>query len=325
MGDGGFGEVKHMYNSGRWVTAAILYGFVIYNVYFVASLDLSFIKDPEAAAIALGTTYDQLNKFYFSGILFCDNLRPYLGDKTPGPVRIIGVLELLGLLFFICNLLFCIIQVLVCTGFRKWFAFQNIFWQILPTLSVYSAMRLLYIIVPITLTSRLTEMVAQRKELKDEGKSLAGANASAVAFVFQIIFSFIVGFDTFLMKLRVVSAAASCDVPGGLVGLVVIVLILMSTVQFLIQVMGVVQLGPFVRKRLFKFIFGGEDGILQDEEIVLMETWEALLCKRMYRDLPGQQFYAVMASFSDEDFQSLVLNEDKEAKAELEAAMDAEG
>ena len=57
--------------------------------------------------------------------------------------------------------------------------------------------------------------------------------------------------------------------------------IVVPCLQFLVQVLGVVQLGPFVRKRLFQFIFAGEDGIMQDEEKELMETWNALLARRM--------------------------------------------
>merc|ERR1711972_812899 len=90
--------------------------------------------------------------------------------------------------------------------------------------------------------------------------------------------------------------------------------IILPCFQFLVQVLGIVQLGPFVRKRLFRFVFGGEDGVMQDEEIELMETWNALLAKRIHRELSFPQFVAVMTSFSDEDFQSLVMNENQAAK-----------
>jgi hypothetical protein len=89
---------------------------------------------------------------------------------------------------------------------------------------------------------------------------------------------------------------------------------LLSTLQFLIQVIGVVQLGTFVRKRLFTFIFAGEDSVMQDEEEALMTVWNSLLARRVYVDLGLTKFIAVMASFSAEDFQKLVLNEDEENK-----------
>jgi len=119
----------------------------------------------------------------------------------------------------------------------------------------------------------------------------------------MLVFGFIAGFDTFLLKLRIVAVKAN-SADG-----------ILPCIQFLVQVLGVVQLGPFVKKRLFMFIFGGEDGIMQDEEMDLMDTWNSLLARRMYRDLSFSQFLAVMLSFSDVDFQGLVLNENAEEKA----------
>merc|ERR1712187_124189 len=105
----------------------------------------------------------------------------------------------------------------------------------------------------------------------------------------------------FLLKQRVVSAAAS-ESQFSMRNF-------LMCGQFLVQVLGVVQLSLFVRHRLFIFIFGGEDGILQQEEIQRMNVWNALLAKRRYRDLSFPKFIVAMLSFSEEDFQKLVLNE----------------
>jgi len=306
--DGGFSEVKDLYTSSRWGTAAILIVFVVYNVVAIMMLDYAFMTDPRGAAESLGTELENINKFYFSRDItnFIAPHFGYTGDQIPSPMKVIGFLELVGLAFFCTNLVYCLIMARFSTGFRKWFAVQTIFWDILPTLSVYSAMRLLYIIVPAVLSAKVTAFLAAFAERKEEKKSMLPLILSVMGWLFALVFSFIVGFDTFLMKLRVVSAAANKKN--------VDLTVLLATVQFLVQVLGVVQLSSFVRKRLFIFIFGGEDGILQDEEVVLMETWNALLAKRMYRDLDFWQATATMASFSDEDFQSLVLNENKEVK-----------
>jgi len=131
-----------------------------------------------------------------------------------------------------------------------------------------------------------------------------------------VVFAVIVGFDTFLMKLRVISAKADHYTMK--------ITLMLAIVQFLIQVLGVVQLGPFVRKRLFVFIFGGEDGQLQDAEKVIMNVWLAMVCKRMYDDLEFHQFIATACSFSDEDFQSLVMNENAEQKKKTQHDMSLE-
>lgn len=304
--DGGFSEVSALYNASRWISALVLILFVVYNIYSLACLDIDFMTNPTKAAQDLGTDLETIDKFYYSRNLI-SFVGPMFGQPADmSPVRVIGALELLGLSYFICEGLMCTFLALTTQGFRKWNAIATIFWETLPTLSVYSAMRLLYNIVPTVLISRVTEILAGITEAKSEGKPLGPHFCKLIVWILSVVFGFIVGFDTFLMKLRVVSAAASQKDLDSTVAL--------STVQFLIQVMGVVQLGSFVRLRLFKFIFGGEDAILQDEEIILMETWNALLAKRMCRDLSTSGFLAVMMSFSDEDFQGLVLNENAEKK-----------
>merc|ERR1712167_396181 len=150
--------------------------------------------------------------------------------------------------------------------------------------------------------------MGKKAQAQGRKKSMLWPALLTVQWIFNLIFGFIIGFGTFLMRLRIVSVKANHDVTD----------LFLPCIQFLVQVLGVVQLGPFVRKRLFVFIFGGEDGMLQDDEIELMETWQALLARRMYTDLEYKQFIAVMLSFSDEDFQSLVLNENQEKKAETE-------
>lgn len=306
--DSGFSEVKSLYTPSRWLSAAVLVVFVLYNVEAVIKLDMDFINHPNLAAAELGTTLGAINKFYFSREIIA-TVAPLLGyeqDQLPSPVKVIGFLELIGLSYFLLNFVYCCLMVAVSKGFRRWYAVQSIFWDILPTLSVYSAMRLLYSIVPAVLSAKVGELIANLQERQGEGKSVGPPIFNILLWILQVVFSFVVGFDTFLMKLRIVSAAAKQDDLSLTVAL--------STVQFLVQVLGVVQLGPFVRKRLFLFIFGGEDGVMQEEEFELMEVWNCLLAKRIYRENSFSQFIAVMASFSDVDFQSLVVNENIEAK-----------
>lgn len=309
--DGGFSEVKELYSHSRWVSAAMLVLFVVYNIVSVIILDFGFITDPFGSAEKLGTHLEDIDKFYFSRTL-TDSIASALGMKDNiSPVSVIGFLELLGLFFYpdvgIFDLCLCAYKVKQSDGFKRWFSVQKIFFDILPSMSVYSAMKLLYYVVPTVLISKTNERIYAVIEARHEKKGVAVPILRLFSFfIVNVWFGFIVGFDTFLMKLRVVSAAANSATLNSTV--------LLSTLQFLIQVIGVVQLGTFVRKRLFVFIFAGEDGIMQDEELELMETWNSLLARRIYREYPLHKFLAIMTSFSDEDFQKLVLNEDIEKK-----------
>lgn len=302
--DGGFSEVKALYTASRWSSALMLILFVVYNVYSIIEQDVSFMVNPVKAAAALNATEADIAKFYFTeGIV--KSIAPNSGLKS---VQVLGFLELCGLTYYLVELVACAIRASRSQGFTKWFSIYTIFWSTLPTLSIFSAMKLLYSIVPTILISRASELVGQLLEAKGEGRNLKPYILKIVVWIlFSLGFGGIIGIDTFLMKLRIVSVKAdtmecSFTFAAGIA-------------QFVIQVMGVVQLGSYVRERLFRFIFGGEDAVLQDEEIVLMETWNALLAKRIHRELSLPQFIAVMSSFSDEDFQSLVLNENAAEKS----------
>jgi len=312
--DGGFSEVKDMYTPGRWVSVAMLFIFVIYNVEAVTVLDVSFILDPQTALTNLGATdFSVAEDFYFSKPVSDFFISTVMGNDSASvqPVVLIGILELIGLSYYILNVLYCLYHIKMDEneGFKKWYYIQFVSWDILPAMSSYSAMKLLNHVVPAVAATRMFALMESVAEAKRDKKSVIPRYFAIFTWILTMIFGFIVGFDTFLMKLRVVSVKANTqDMSFSIV---------IPVIQFLVQVLGVVQLGPFVRQRLFVFIFGGEDGIMQDEETELMETWNSLLARRMYKDLPYSHFIAVLFTFSDEDFQGLVLNEDKEEKEKL--------
>lgn len=87
----------------------------------------------------------------------------------------------------------------------------------------------------------------------------------------------------------------------------VFVLLLIFTVQML----GIVQLGMFVRERLFVFIFAGEDSIMQKEEQARQEVWNSLLVRKLRQEFGFWKFLVIMLTFTDTDFQRLVLNEQR--------------
>jgi len=311
--DGGFSEVKALYVHSRWISSVILIFFIVYNVYYVADLDYSFIADREATKDALESDLERINGegvFYLSRHLIhwaFEKLELSEG-QIPDSLTILGFLELVGLVLYLLSTVWYLVTICVNKGFKKWFSVQAIYWDIMPALSMYSAMKLLNVIVPSIFCAKLFEKINDLQHAKSKLKWFAGL----LFWLLTVVVSFVIGFDTFLLKLRVVSIYARQNGDLGLIKLVTN--IVLPVLQFLLQCLGVVQLGAFVQKRLYVFIFGGEDGILQPKEVEIMETWMALLVRRICRETTCLQFFAVMTSFSDEDFQSLVLNENLEKK-----------
>jgi len=313
--DGGFSEVKDLYTHSRWIAASMLIAFVLYNVFAVIQLDcdLIFLSEQDAAHDIGVKSVEKLNKQFYVSRTLTDwvmiGVLKVPAEQVPSSIKILGGLELTWLCFYLLNVLYCFFHIYTDTGFKRWYHVQHIFWNILPMLSVYSAMKLLNAIVPTVMITAFYD----RLYAIQQSRSKAVPILSMVWWVITVIISFQIGFDTALMKLRVVGHAAAADI-AGLTVPQVITKIIFPVFQFLVQILGVVQLGPFVRARLYLFIFGGEDSTLQEEEIEIMETWNALLAKRIWRENTFLQFIAVMASFGDEDFQSLVLNENAEVK-----------
>lgn len=311
--DGGFSEVRELYDPSRWLSAAVMALFILYNVYYLTALDVSFMSSPESAVKALGGAPETvLTPFYISQTIVAGILYLFTGDSTLPiqPVVIIGALELAGLAYYLLLTAHCCMVMRLHPGYRRWWAVQMVFWEICPILSMYSSMRMLNHVVPQVMSNRATELITDIQEARKEGRRLAQPLLRVVGWVLMVTFAFILGFDTFLMKLRVVSVVAiSPQLTLWAMG---------PCLQFLVQVLGVVQLGPFVRKRLFIFIFGGEDGILQDSEKELMDCWNALLARRIFETHSFRRFMVVMFSFSDEDFQKLVLNEGEEQQRRQE-------
>jgi hypothetical protein len=308
--DGGFGEVGQLFTSSRWSSAVLMVVFVIYNVEYIITLDYGFIRDPNNVE---GYTAAEIKKINSDFYLTRSFYRPVLDliNRVHGsivldpehivPTQVLGLLEFVGLMYYLLVGVLNFLGMAIFTGKRRWFAVQTFFWDLLPVLSVYSALKLLDKIVPAVLTANLTMELALASDRLEQGKSRFAAFGPVLGFIVKVIVCFVVGFDQFLLKLRVVNTDAG--------KLSLSVSAFSHIILLLVQVLGVVQLGPFVRLRLFAFIFAGEDGIMQEREKELMLTWNALLARRIYTEYSCLKFLVVMLSFTDEDFQKLVLNE----------------
>lgn len=84
---------------------------------------------------------------------------------------------------------------------------------------------------------------------------------------------------------------------------------IMPVLLFLNQITGVVQLSTSIRQRLYRFVFGGEDGIMSESEINRRKVWEAMVVEQMFANYPFLQAVSLVLTWNDNDFQQLVLNE----------------
>merc|ERR1719215_1688903 len=120
--------------------------------------------------------------------------------------------------------------------------------------------------------------------------------------------------DCFLIKYRAV-AAAIVNQPTLHFDNV------MNAGIFLNQVLGVVQLTWAVRDRLYRFVFGGEDGIMTKPELIRRDIWEAKIAQRIWKTYSCGKAFSIMMTWNDDDFQALVLSnvaDDEQTSQRLE-------
>mmetsp|Transcript_6038 Transcript_6038/g.6480 ORF Transcript_6038/g.6480 Transcript_6038/m.6480 type:complete len:103 (-) Transcript_6038:48-356(-) len=87
--------------------------------------------------------------------------------------------------------------------------------------------------------------------------------------------------------------------------------ILIPMFLFLNQMLGIVQLNLYTNQRLFRFIFGGVDNFVDKSEQRRMRVWNASFQKaawEAFKNTPSR-FLAISLTFSDVDFQRMVLDE----------------
>lgn len=236
---------------------------------------------------------------------------------------ILGVLSMLMLTVYVLKMVLNCYQIAFPKNdMGKWQGVQELFWNSLPEAATISEVKMLNYVTPAVLLPALIHAITLH-----EGGPLALFCWNLPVFLLTRGLALLVGFDAFLFKLQTNSESMIQIIKGSndqeslsfweWIGLLAV------SGAFLNQMLGIVQLGWFVRKRIFAFIFAGEDGQLSPAEEALKETWESMLAQRIWQDLPPKQAIVAYLSYSDYDFQKLALETvkpgassfDKSAKA----------
>lgn len=282
--DGGFSDVHMLSGRVRYIYGIMSLAFMVMNVYCMLA------EHPRTLLHNRWWEDRQSQQEFLLCNVVLHTLFPWLKLEFK-PVVLVALFELF-LLASIAVKSVLLLWAATC-GRRSpttgWHAVAELFWSVLSQLSTVSAMRLLNFVTPAVLTADLGACLHGMRHPSELLLLLLGRLACAF-----------VGIDAFLLKLQHVSGVLRTDVDETFK--------LITAVVFLNQLLGIVQLQMFVQRRIESFIFAGEDGVLSKEERVSMDVWHAMLAKQMWQSLNPFQFLAVMLSYSDYDFQTLVLN-----------------
>ncbi|CAE7428345.1 GIP [Symbiodinium natans] len=190
---------------------------------------------------------------------------------------------------------------------ERWLAVQAAVWETLPELCSFSAMRALHFVTPAIVVSDATQTMATLQEVD----SLWTKAATWSWLVLSRIAILLFGLDALMLKCRENQPWSE--------GRISLYKFWMMGI-FVKQILGIVQLGMFVRERLFIFVFAGEDSQMQAKEVARKEVWNALLAMKIYQTFGLWKSVAIMLSFDDTDFQKLVFNEKARSGAEEKVA-----
>jgi len=230
-----------------------------------------------------------------------------LQGAVPGE-RIIATLELFALVVLLIRLVrLSLMAVYAVESVFRWICVSQLFVQVVPMLSCFSLMRLLYYITPCVIG---TEIYYQVSFLKQRIAGRGWKCSFFLPFAWYLVsrlLCLIIGLDVFLVKFRAVSpsisqSAAATSRTDAL-----------NTILFLFQMLGVVNLTWFAKERLLLFIFAAEDGTMTAEQRAMAIVWNALLAKTVWKKLGCFRFFVVMLGFDDYDFQTLVMDEKPKA------------
>lgn len=310
--DGGFSEVPQLFTGGRWFWALILLVVIGLNVGMLVVPNFrTLVHEPWTEDTIKGVP------LIFNSVLF------HAGSKEMRSKVLLAFVELLIMFFFIARTLKCLCTILfhVWKGDggsmqRKWNSVADLLFDILPSLSATSGLRMLGYVAPSVFAPAATQCIAESKA--------TGKWHELAFFMISRLLAAAIGMDAFMVKFLSAADATRRTSGTGLFWEIFV------TLSFLNQMLGVVNVGMFSRQRVLLFIFGGEDGQMTADELAKLDTWHAMMARKIWEasrklTLATPWFFAVALSYSDYDFQKLTLNGQGAANFLAEAEEDAEG
>jgi len=308
--DSGFSDVKNIVYPMKYLTAVSIIVCVLSNVYAIVAADLPLIFGQEDAVEVKGF----LITTALGNSLFGEDSNFPMHRILPGlELVFLGILTVHLLILAVSALLFPLVsyQDEDYKQLVRWTSAAQLFWEVLPALTTFSCMKLLYYVTPSVFSTEAYNVSVEVQERYDAGQRLKGVRIM-LWYICSRSFFLLLGFDAFLVKFRIAEAVMNGEdyhAKHAVLGAV-----------FLFQVLSIVNLNVFVRERLFLFLFAGEDGKLSLDEQCRKDIWQALLARQMFRELGYVKGLVALISFDDYDYQMLVLDSSQKAGSHTASA-----
>lgn len=297
--DGGLSEIESMNENLSWwdfLMALMTPCCIIYNIVWTTINDWDDIWHADTK---LDSMYLVSTSFFIEP---CAHMvAKILRHEDTFQIRaqsLFAICEMTGITFNLLYLIFLAIRLPFVTRFQKWTHVNEIFWEHLPMMSTYSLMSYLGYVVPTVLLTSFQEHCAM--VLRDN-KITARELGILLRFVLRHVLYAIIGFDAFLVKFRMTARFVTANE--------MTIWNVLGAGVFVLQLMGVMRMGTLIQRRLFTFVFAGEDCVMDDADEQRMRAYNAMLAHRAWeKSSSWRHFLVIMLNFNDFDFQRLVLN-----------------
>lgn len=316
--DGGFSEVHELWDSTRYLRAALALMMLLANVGTILINDGGYLvhathlaDEQQEDTLGIHPVDDNVraiqNDYMISGFLVDEGfvaLATLTGcdGRIHSPrIALICAIELLLLALLVAKAVTLFVYSFIADLERaRWTNACKFWWEVLPELTSFSAMRLLHCATPSVVLADVFSFAAYAGPRAELDGYATGFRLWLV-FTLKKLMCLVIGIDAFLFKVRVAYSDIHKDELGPWSFL--------SLTMFIVQILGIVQLSMFVRDRIFLFIFGGEDSIMQPAERALKSIWQAMVVRKVCQLFEWHKATAILITFDEDDFQKLVLNE----------------
>lgn len=322
----GFDELPDMWSNGRYLFGAVALVTFFSNMFSVISFNLDLLSLRDSGRIDCLPDNIFLLTGWIAGYFFNYG-------TTSGAILIVATLELTLLMGLYAWGTWQLVSMFTTTiPWLRWHRVSNFFFNVYPMLSTLSMIRILNYVTPQVIVPDLLAAIKNTFSTKTGTCDLAWFFASR-------FFCLIAGFDAFLYKFQVLAnkfeiiqdpsrrksviidgVSELCPSEANFLFSEEQSIVVVQAITFVFQMLGVVQLGWFTKNRIFVFIFAGEDGQMSQKELAIKKTFDAMVAYRIFQihGLPKALFF--WWSFSDADFQKMVLDSKDDDSSEQYAA-----
>lgn len=324
--DGGLDRIQALWYWQKYIWWILSFSCIVLNYAMLLSLNWSVFKsvaynwepnihEPLTMASALNSAQREALK-EVEGDLFHSIPTTVSRHRFLAIASIIATSEMIGALVLLCFAARQILRFMTNGGvtkahkseYRAYRALESLFREIVPLMSTFSAIKLVYAIHPALLYSQFVNSVEECGCLRTYlGQPGTVGAIQMVWFVFTRLLLGSIAVMAFGVKLIVISAKlvnpSYCWVRSW-----------MEVLALMNNCIGSVRLEQQLQDRLFLFIFGGNDAEFQDDERALRNVYRCRVTKQIWKEfwVEKREFIkaiAFLTTLNHYDLQTLLIED----------------